>query len=308
MQDAAKVDSANTIRAATTLTIRDITGAITLGDLQTTNGSIDITADGSITALNVTSLTDNALNDIDITSNAGGIVAGTINAGTLGDVNLDAPGAGGAITDTAGKISANKLTANANGAMTLDTTINTIEATSGGAFEITETDSLDITTISAGANAITLSAGGHINSGTLDGASAQINAATIGITGAIPVADVSTLTMNLTSEVSGRSGELTQGTKLNTEPPAGNIVSVGSVKISGPYGTWDYLASAVNVDISAILASLATQSSAAQQLEALLDATTAFEFFMTPPLEIYIDMAEETEFEEAVDDSLDDDF
>lgn len=88
-------------------------------------------------------------------------------------------------------------------------------------------------------------------------------------------------------------------------PPESNIQSVGTVVIN-PFTP--YLASIVDVDISAILASLATQSSAAQQLEALLDATTASEFFMTPPLEIYIDMEEEGEFEEAVEDSLDDDF
>ena len=106
----------------------------------------------------------------------------------------------------------------------------------------------------------------------------------------------------LTGGTGATSALATQGVKLSTPPPATSIIAPGIVTIDGPYGTWDYLPT--TADISAILASLATLSSAQQQLETLLDATTASEFFMTPPLEIYIDMEEESEFEEELEEDF----
>lgn len=320
------------------------TDALVLNDVDTASGAITVNAGGAITATDVASLADSDANDITITSTGAGIAAGTINAGTLGDVTLSAQAA---ITDAAGKITADHLLADAAGAMTLDTTVNTINASTSaaGGMQITETNDVDLTdvdtnsgpinalvggaltatdvqaaggsinlnassmtltTVSAPGNPVNLAAGGAVNAGTFTGSTGTVTSGTIGLTQQT-TANVSNLFLNLSSEVSGRSGEVQSGAALLAagRPPDGNIQSVGTVTID-PFTP--YLASIVDVDISAILASLATLSSAQQQLETLLDATTASEFFMSPPLEIYIDMDEKSEFDESVEDSLDDDF
>jgi hypothetical protein len=313
------------------------TDAVVLDDVDTANGLISVTAAGAVTATDVVSLTDNAANTIAITSTGAGIVAGFINAGTLGDVTLNAQG--GAITDAAGKITADALVADAVGAMALDTTVNTINASTSaaGAMQITETDDVELVdvdtvsgsltaavggaltatnvqatggslslnagsmtlgTVGAG-GAVNLTAGSTINGGTFSGSSADINAGTIGLT-TVPTANVSTLQMTLTSVVGGRSGEVAQGAALTVRPSDANIASVGTVTI----GPWIYLSSIVDVDIQAILASMSTLSSSQEQLEALLSATTASEFFMTPPLEIYIDMEEDDEFDDELEENF----
>jgi len=336
------VDSLNaSTTSAAAINVTEV-DTITLADVDTFNGAITVVAGDTVTATDVQSLTNSVANDISITSTGGGIVAGTINAQSTGGVILDAQG--GAITDAAGNITADSLVADAAGAMTITTAVNTINAstTAAGAMTITDSGSvelLDVDTVggqiqafvsanlvatdvqanggalrlnasninlgnvSAAGNTVFLAAGGNINSGTFSGNHAVINASTAGLS-TPPTANVATLQMTLTGEVSGKSGEFGQGAALINRPPDGNVVAAGSVTI----GPWDYLASFVDVDISAILASLATLSSAQQQLETLLDATTASEFFMTPPLEIYIDMAEPGEFDEAVEGAIDDDF
>ena len=135
------------------------TDGITLANVRAGNGPITVTAGGLITASNVVSLTENADNDISLTGN--GIMAGTINAGSQGDVTLEA--GAGAITDLPGKISGNTLTAHAGGAMTLDTTVATLEATNrSGAIDVTETDGITLANVQAGNGSITVRAGGSI--------------------------------------------------------------------------------------------------------------------------------------------------
>ncbi len=63
--------------------------AVTLTAVDTSNGSITITAGGTITATSVVSSTDAEANDISITATSGNIVVGAIDAGTsAGDVTL----------------------------------------------------------------------------------------------------------------------------------------------------------------------------------------------------------------------------
>jgi hypothetical protein len=334
------VDSLNASTTAAGVIDVNEFDTITLTDVDTFNGAITVLAGGAVTATDVRSLSNSAANDISITSTGGGIVAGTISAQSLGGVILDAQG--GAITDAGGKITADDLVADAAGAVTLDTSVSTIDASANAAgalriFETSGVELLDVDTVggaiivtdggaltatdaiavggdlslsansivlgnvSAAGNTVNLRAATTINEGTFTGDSAVINAATIGLTSA-PTADVVNFTMTLTLDVAGKSGTVLQGAALVDRPPDENISAPGTVGV----GPWVYVPT--DADISAILASLATLSSAQQQLETLLDATTASEFFMTPPLEIYIDMAEPDEFDESVDDSLDDDF
>ena len=319
------------------------TNDINLIDVDTANGAITVTAGGNVTATDVASVTDTNLNDITITSTGAGIEAGSINAGTLGDVSLSAQAA---ITDDpSGRVTADSLVATANGAMTISTDVNTITATTtapglmtlidygsvelsnvqtnSGGIQAFVSANLTASIVQAGGggdvrlnasnmtlgdvdagNTVYLATGDTINGGIFSGSNAELNASTAGLSSR-PTIDVPNIIMTLTGDVSGKSGEFIAGGALINRPPDANIVSAGTVTID-PFTP--YVASFVNVDISAILSSLATQSSAAQQLEALLDATTASEFFMSPPLEIYIDMAEQSEFEDTVEDSLESDF
>jgi len=249
---------------------------------------ITITAydDISISTIKITA--DSNINDITIVSFEGSIVAGIINAGTLGDVTLAAPA--GPIRDAAGKIIGDQLTADAAGAITLNTTVNTIDASTvaPGGIQINETDDVDLrdvdnvigpisvmaygnltatdVQVSAGdmhlsannillgnvfsaGGTVYLTAGGSIDNGTFTGSYAAINAGTIGLNTA-PVANVSSLSLILSDEVEGRSGELLGGAALVMRPPDFNIMAPGTVQISGPLGSWDYLS--VEVDIEMI--------------------------------------------------------
>ncbi|MCP3951032.1 MAG: hypothetical protein GY697_02240, partial [Desulfobacterales bacterium] len=261
-------------------------------------GTVDlnaVTGIGNTTALNTASSTidaDSTDGNIDLNNEVAGAV--TINSLTTGTGSITLDQTGNTAVELV-SVAATSGNVNVAGAGTL--TATNVQAT--GTLGISSGGDMIIDTVGTG-GAVTLTAGGTINgvnTRTFSGNSVAINAATVGLD-TRPIADVTAVTMTLTGEVSGQSGLMDKTATLASRPPDGNISSPGTVQI----GPWDYLAT--EVDISAILASLATLSSAQQQLETLLDSTTASEFFMTPPLEIYIDMEEESEFEE----SLEDDF
>jgi Ca2+-binding RTX toxin-like protein len=135
--------------------------AVTLEDVSTFDGSIAITAGGTITAIAVESLKDSEANDINLTTTAGDIEAGNVNAGTLGHVDL---ASAGAINDIDGKIAANGLTATATSAMTLDTTVANLIAVSSvsGDVIVTETDTVTLAHVKTAGGSITVTAGGTI--------------------------------------------------------------------------------------------------------------------------------------------------
>ncbi|MGI6497183.1 MAG: hypothetical protein ACOX5G_14130 [Kiritimatiellia bacterium] len=123
---------------------------VTLADVDTADGSITVTAGGTITATDVASLTDKDGNDITLTASSGDIVVGTVTAGaTHGDVTL---------TSTAGSIKQGDATAQVTGTdvkLTAGTTIGatdarlgtkagTIEFTAGGNVYITEADGVTV--------------------------------------------------------------------------------------------------------------------------------------------------------------------
>ena len=300
------------------------TGAVTLGAaMGVGTGTIDVDSTGD--AINGGGTLTAAAIDLDASTGIGNLVAlnmasPTINAdSTNGNIDINnsiggavlfdsvTTGIGSIVIDQSGNSTANLdpvTTASGNVTVSSAGTLTATNVQATGSLTL-NAGSIVLGTVTTG-GAVSLNApGGTINSGSFAGSTASINTGTIGLGAGVvsPNIGAGTLTMNLTGQIGGVSGNLTQGTiPIANRPPDGNIVAVGTVTI----GPWDYLATAV--DISAILASLATLSGAQQQLETLLDATTASEFFMTPPLEIYIDMAEKTEFDEAVEGAIDDDF
>jgi len=312
----------------------NVTSNVNTLTASTTGGTLSVTEADDITLTDLT--TTNAL--ITVTATGGGIHARSVNAGTA-NVVLNAQG--GAITDDpSGRVTADSLTATSNGAMTISTDVNTIFAntTASGLITLIDYGSVELSDVQnnnggiqafvsadltasivqasggdvrlnasnmtlgdvAASGTVFLAAGGTINGGIFSGSYAEMNASTAGLSAPI-TANVPDLEMILTEEVDGKSGAFVAGGAMATRPADDNIQARGTVTID-PFTI--YFGTLVDVDISAILSSLATQSSASQQLEALLDATTASEFFMSPPLEIYIDMAEQSEFEDSVEDSL----
>ncbi|MBI1313761.1 hypothetical protein GC176_20915, partial [bacterium] len=160
--DVASIDASTT--AAGSISIDEL-NAVVLTDVQTSNGSIAMTAGGQITATSVVSQTDDDANDISLASINGGIQAVSINAGSSGDVTLDAQG--GAITDDgtgATDLTADVLTADAAGAITLDTDVSSVDAatTAAGAISLDELNDVVLTDVQTSDGAITVTAGGEL--------------------------------------------------------------------------------------------------------------------------------------------------
>ncbi|HWP94477.1 MAG TPA: filamentous hemagglutinin N-terminal domain-containing protein, partial [Gammaproteobacteria bacterium] len=139
------------------------TDDVTLTDVDTFDGSIDIVAGGAVTATDVVAGDNDASGDEFVTLQGTSIAVGAINAGTAGDVTLNATA--GAITDIGVGVTADLLTADATSAITLDTTVTSANlSTSGvGGITITETNSIILTDVDTFDGAITVSAGGGIN-------------------------------------------------------------------------------------------------------------------------------------------------
>jgi len=256
----------------------DFPVTITSGDLVTMAGgakltagaAVNISAGNTVTISTIETTMDNPIT----VASTGDIVAGIINAGQQADVDLNAQG--GIIMDAGGKITAETLTADAAGAMSLYTSVSFIDASTSAAgnLVITETDDVELIDVDTTGGAVIVEAGGVLTatdaqaaggdltldagSMTLGAVSAAGNTVTLvadtniedgtfsgddGVINAgtiglsiIPTADVPTITMTLHDQIGGRSGELNRGTALINRPPEENISSVGSVKI----GAWDY--------------------------------------------------------------------
>ncbi|MCU0916652.1 MAG: Ig-like domain-containing protein, partial [Planctomycetes bacterium] len=118
------------------------TDDVTLFNVRSFDGSISIAA-GTIHAVWVQSLTDSDDHDINLTTTSGSIAVGSISAGVQGDVMLLSAGE---ITDSAGKIVADVLVVEASGPIAVNTTVNILTATHGGALAVIETDGITLST------------------------------------------------------------------------------------------------------------------------------------------------------------------
>jgi hypothetical protein len=160
--------------------------AVTLTDVHTANGPITVTAGGTITAVNVASLTDDDANDITLTATAGNIVVGTVNAGTIaGDVTMTSDlgsildDANDAVTDVTGDVVmmvAATGVGETAGMGSLDTAANSlvVSVTGVGEINLNELDAVTLTAVGtatdtdiADENDITIVAGGTITVGAV---------------------------------------------------------------------------------------------------------------------------------------------
>ena len=147
--------------------------AIELTDVDTAAGAIAVTAGGEITALDVdSSATDDDTNDITLVSTGAGIVAGWIRAGSDNDVRLDARG--GSIIDNGDvgvvDVEAHVLVADAAGAITLDTKVVSVDASTSaaGAIAINEQDAIELTDVDTAAGPILVVAGSTVTAMDVD--------------------------------------------------------------------------------------------------------------------------------------------
>ncbi|MFC1857690.1 beta strand repeat-containing protein, partial [Thermodesulfobacteriota bacterium] len=219
----------------------DETDAITLTDIDTADGSIEITAGDTITAQDVASLTDDQLDPITLTAESGNILVGLISTtgGAFGDVSLTAQS--GAITDNSGGESANLIAdvamlsavsgIGASDAGDLDVDINILDASnsgvsgdivitqSGGALEIQQLEQSDpfgagLVTVQVSADNLTLSTNGATvaGSGSVDlqtlAGDILLNAAINAVSGKVTVLSSGAIYQNANADVTTTSGQV----------------------------------------------------------------------------------------------------
>ena len=150
----------------------DESDSITLTDLDTADGSISVTAGGTIAAIDIdTSATDDDANDITLSTSAGDITIGTVRAGLSGDVSLDSAGAISGSVDGETDIHADTLAATAAaGTIALDTAVDlaTATVTGIGNIALVETDAVTLTEITTTNGSITVASGGDIHAVLVD--------------------------------------------------------------------------------------------------------------------------------------------
>ncbi|MBI9102651.1 MAG: hypothetical protein JEY99_09560, partial [Spirochaetales bacterium] len=163
----------------------DEANAVDLVNVDTTNGSITVTAGGAVTATLVdSSNTDAEANDISITSTGAGIdvvqiLAGAANAN---DVILDAQTL--SITDSGAGITGEVLTAASVTGSVLDTDVGSITATTSGIgnISIDEANAVDLVNVDTTNGSITVTAGGAVTATLVDSSNTNAEANDISIT------------------------------------------------------------------------------------------------------------------------------
>jgi hypothetical protein len=147
--------------------------AIILNNVTTFNGSIEIVAGGSMTASFIATSRDDGNQGINLRTTKGDITLGTMIAGLHNDVNLRAAGS---IVDD-GTISvevvADELTAVANGPITIDTQVNSVDISTlvAGDIKLDETDDVTLSKVITRDGSITVTAGGTIKAALVSSSS-----------------------------------------------------------------------------------------------------------------------------------------
>ncbi|MBC8433648.1 MAG: hypothetical protein H8D96_17200 [Desulfobacterales bacterium] len=266
-------------------------GAFTMTDgalIDAVSQLIDISAGGDITLGGLKTTSESPL-AVQIVSTGGSILDGGDNPA------LDVDAVNGTLTMTAatGSIGISGDPGDLTDGDPLEIKVAKLSA-EGTSIGIKETDDLLLGVVDAGAGAVKLIAGEDIDEGSIKGGDVTIGATTIGLTTPVNV-DVgpTNLFMTLSDQnTAGLSGYLRPAGALNSIPDAGNIVAPGVVIIEGIY---TFLAGEL-AGLEGALAALATISNQQEALEALLRLAAEANFFMIPPLDLFIDMEEEDEF------------
>ena len=240
-QGAVSVDTAVDSLTVTTSLAGDVdideANAITLTSIESHDGSITVDAGDAITVTSLDSATtDDGSNNIQITTRSGAIGVTTIRAGGQNDVTLTAAGA---ITDDGDgdtTITADVLTAEAGGSITLDTKVAsaTITTTAGGAVDIDEIDSITLAGVTTHDGGITVDAAGQIiatsvnASGTDNGNNSITLTTTVGDLSVVSVNAGSLNDVTLTAE----AGFITEDGTLSIEVTANELTATAAGPIT----------------------------------------------------------------------------
>ena len=169
-------------------------GAITLTEVHTADGSIAVTAGGTLAALEVNSLTDSDANDITLIATTGDVVLKSVAAGTgtAGEVTVSAAGAlyqsvqteptnpaDAVLGDRVVLTAATGLGTGAGGPML--TAANTLAATTAaGDVSLNEANAVTLENVAASGGSIGVMAGGTVIVGTITAADAVTLATSAG--------------------------------------------------------------------------------------------------------------------------------
>jgi len=199
------------------------TGGITLTDVTTADGLIDVSAGGLVTVENVDSSgTDDDANGITIATTVGNIEVDTITTGgTAGDVTLTANTAGGqSVTDGDGNsmVTAEVLTIEVQGSvgtagnrLTTTAVSADITSTNAGDVYLTETGGITLTDVTTADGLINVSAAGLVTVENVDSSGTDDDANDITIATTVGNIEVDTITTG------GTAGDVT--TRRGRSPP-----------------------------------------------------------------------------------------
>lgn len=151
-----EVAAGSDVRAAST-SAGDIViggpGALILTNVSTANGAVNVLAGGTVVATHVTSVTDDDSNDIMLRTVTGNLIVGTISAGDFADVTLSSSASVLDDGDPGTMITADVLSVDAMGRISLDTSVAILSVTStdAGDIAIRESNGLEIHELSQAA-------------------------------------------------------------------------------------------------------------------------------------------------------------
>jgi hypothetical protein len=283
------------------------TGNITVGGLSAPNDINIISTAGAIFD------DQNNITEIATTNVGGSLALNAINGIGSGYAletqvsNLDARSASGDINiDEHDDIILTNVNTIGNIYIEADDDIRASDVTAGGGNTI-DLHSIDgnirLGTVSAINGTINLTAGQDIDYGKFTAGLANITASTIGLNAPV-TADVSNVNLYLTlsGEVNGVSGYIIAGPSLTTVPPDGRVKTPLGAKVIFDFSGQLAILAPIIANLEATLASLNSLSTEQEKLDRMARKATGEDFFITPPLDLYIDMEDE-EMEE-LDDSV----
>ncbi|MCP4570096.1 MAG: S-layer family protein, partial [FCB group bacterium] len=149
------------------LTIAE-TDTVILTNINNENGSVNVFAtNGTISATTITTQSG----DVALTADTGSIIIDQLTAGNSSDVILNS-----ALTVTANQITANDVSVNATGDVTLTTDIDTLDTviTGAGNLTVTEKDGITLENINLADGNVTIATGTHAVSGGINMADAHL--------------------------------------------------------------------------------------------------------------------------------------
>lgn len=245
------------------------TDAISLSNVTTNSGSIQVTANGTITATGVGTLTDNDANDVVLLATSGNIIVGSISTGgAAGDVTLTATT--GSIVDDANDgisdITADVVTLTAGAGVgesggngSLDTTANSLDVsvTAAGLINLNEANAVTLTAIDTANGAITISAAGTITATNVT-STTDDNANDIAITATTGNIEVGTISAGATDgdvTLLATTGAILDDVLDTTTDVTGDVVTLTAatgIGESGGNGSLDTAANSLDVSATGV--------------------------------------------------------